>query len=91
MARPQTDGQQARSPVFVTQQRRVREFIADQCRLATIKADWLYRIGAEDARVRLHQHGFTPIRATSFAQVGIFATPDCRGHRVGAPRTVGTY
>lgn len=52
----------ARAPVFVTQQRRVRDFLADQDRLATIKSDWLYQMGSNDTRARLLQeHGFTPV------------------------------
>lgn len=50
------------APLFVTQQRRLRDFLADQDRLATIKADWLYRLVGTEARARiLRGHGFTPV------------------------------
>lgn len=51
-----------RPPIFVTQQRKLREFLEDQDRIATIKADWLYRMGSQETRARLvRQAGFTPV------------------------------
>lgn len=41
------------APVFITQRRRVREFIADQQRIATIKSDWLYSFCGEAGRRKL--------------------------------------
>lgn len=53
----------ARAPIYITQQRKVRDFIADQERLAAIKGDWLYRLASPEARARIvRSHGFTPVR-----------------------------
>lgn len=41
------------TPLFVTQRRRLREFLADQERIATIKADWLYSFCGEAGRRKL--------------------------------------
>lgn len=64
-------------PIFVTQQRKVRDFLADQDKLATIKSDWLYQIGSAETRERLlRAQGFTPVRAhefRGFARHGSFA------------------
>lgn len=57
----------AASPLFITQQRKVRDFLEDQDRLATIKADWLYRIGSDETKVRLlRAAGFTPVPGSEF-------------------------
>lgn len=54
-------GGPASAPMFVTQQRPLRDFLADQDRLATIHADWLYQIASPAGKVRLlQQHGFAP-------------------------------
>lgn len=50
------------SPAFVTQHRQLRDFLADQDRLAAIKSDWLYRLVDVPTRARiLRSHGFTPV------------------------------
>lgn len=40
-----TAGRPAQGPVFVTQQRPVRAFLADPQPVATICSEWLYRFG----------------------------------------------
>lgn len=57
----------AAPPLFITQQRKVRDFLADQDRLATIKADWLYRMGSDETKERLlRAAGFTPVPGPEF-------------------------
>lgn len=54
------------APLFITQQRKASEFLADQDRIATIKGDWLYQMGSEQVKCRLlTEAGYKPLCATA--------------------------
>lgn len=66
MAHTIPGGRPAIAPLFITQQRKLSDFLADQNRIATIKADWLYQMGSRETRLRLlRDHGFTPALETA--------------------------
>lgn len=69
-------GRDARpAPIFVTQQRKLRDFLDDQDRLATIKSDWLYRMADTRTRARiLSEHGFTPVMGREIPSAAQYAT-----------------
>lgn len=62
------------APVFITQQRKLRDFLADQDRLASIRSDWLYKLVGTEAREQLlRANGFTPVRVREFPRAPAYA------------------
>lgn len=48
--------------VYITMECKVRDFLADQSRIATLKCDWLYKLCSPAGRAKLiTQAGFVPV------------------------------
>lgn len=66
--------------VYITMQCKVRDFIADQERIATLKCDWLYKLCSPEGRAKLLiEAGFTPARAEDARDRRRSTQPTCLG------------